>query len=751
MTQPLRAALRLAIPAAVALGLAACGGGDSGTPTPTPRANPAISPVPSGTTIDFERAERLYYEGDFEGAITIYSAAVANGSEEQQQTGLWKLATIQSGRGENSAAERNLEALRDTPLDDGADRRALLLLGRVEFAQGDLEEAREAFEAYVETEGEATPYALLYLAQIESADGNAPAAIELMEEALLTDLPPGSATDTLFTLASHYESEDDLDNAATTYRRIANSDAPGEDASEALWLLGNLEAERGNVQAAQSAFRHVINDYPEYERAVDALITEEATLDLRISPFSRANIYFQHRLNDEAQVAFEAILADPATDQLGAAQARYHLGILSERFALYDDALFHYNAAIDLLTSGLDETLRAQAMWDRATVIELLGRTDEAIAAYAGLGDFPAHERAGEAVFRAGFLSYNLDRTDEAITHWSRFAEIAPNAEERARAHYWLGIAYQFTDIPRAVSEFAAASAAAPTDFYGMLGAGSSFTDSGPPNRELDTSDGGPEIEVWLADFAGLEDIEATRGLLEGEQWERARELLESGLNDRAEDELEDMLEEVTGDPWLLYRFTRATSDLGLPWISTRGAQRLSFQHADPPPGLMRYVYPLEFYDLAETEAAKYDFDPLVTLSMIRQESLYDPGAVSIAQAMGLTQVIPTTADDIAEQLGEEEFTYIDLFRPNVSIRFGAYYLGQQLSGFGGNLAVALAAYNGGPGNAGLWLDAAGGDTSLFVESIDFPETRSYVELVLENYALYRYAYGVTSVPVLVY
>jgi soluble lytic murein transglycosylase len=111
--------------------------------------------------------------------------------------------------------------------------------------------------------------------------------------------------------------------------------------------------------------------------------------------------------------------------------------------------------------------------------------------------------------------------------------------------------------------------------------------------------------------------------------------------------------------------------------------------------------------------------------------------------------VIPDTADFIADQLGEDDFTLLDLFRPNVSLRFGAYYFGAQMEAFGGNARAALAAYNGGPGNAGAWLETAGGDPDLFVETITFPETRAYVELVLENYALYRYAWGETSRPAL--
>ncbi|MEX1193454.1 MAG: transglycosylase SLT domain-containing protein [Dehalococcoidia bacterium] len=737
--------------AIAALVLAACGGdGDTETPTPTPRPSPAVSPVPSDTPIDLPLAERLYYEGDFEGALGIYSAAVENGTEAEKQVGLWETARIQAGRGQNADAERNLEALRATSPGAEADRQALLLLGNVEFAQGDTGEAREAFESYVEATGPAQPYALLYLAQIESADGHSDAAIADIEEALLAGLPAGAETEALLTLAAHYEADDDIVAAAETYDRIAAATDSGGDAAEALWRLGNLRVESGDVAGAQSAYRRLINSYPGYTRAAEALATEAAAADPQISAFSTANVYFLQRLNGEATSAFHAILDNPTTGVVDAARAHYHLGILAERASLYDDAISHYDSAIGLLTPGLNDTLRGQAMWDRATVLELLGDINGAIAGYASVGDVSASDRAGEATFRAGFLAYSASRPGDAATYWTRFAQVAPNAEERARAHFWLAQTWEtMGDAAQANVEYAVAVDADPLDFYGMRAAAILGGETAAPSSarlEPEPPDW-VAAEAWLTSFAGPEDAIARTELFAGEQWQRGIELHEAGLDARANDEFNDVLDSVNTDPWLLYRVTRELAELGLPWLSTLGGQRLAGQAAAPPPAVLRLWYPLEYFEIADKEARANGFDPLLTLSMIRQESLYDPDAVSIAEAMGLTQVIPATADDIAAALDEEDFTYSDLFRPNVSIRFGAYYLGTQLEGFGGVEAMALAAYNGGPGNAGDWADAAGGDPDLFVEAITFPETRAYVELVLENYARYQYAYGLTEAP----
>jgi soluble lytic murein transglycosylase len=103
---------------------------------------------------------------------------------------------------------------------------------------------------------------------------------------------------------------------------------------------------------------------------------------------------------------------------------------------------------------------------------------------------------------------------------------------------------------------------------------------------------------------------------------------------------------------------------------------------------------------------------------------------------------MPATGEHIAGRLGDEDYERAGLYEPHRSLRFGAWYLAQQLDAFDGEALVALAAYNGGPGNARRWLEAAGGDADLFAELIDFRETRSYVRLVTEQRAQYERLYA---------
>jgi soluble lytic murein transglycosylase len=230
-------------------------------------------------------------------------------------------------------------------------------------------------------------------------------------------------------------------------------------------------------------------------------------------------------------------------------------------------------------------------------------------------------------------------------------------------------------------------------------------------------------------------------------RWARATQLLELQLFDEASLELESLLEAYGTTSPGLYALARAFSPLALTNLTARAASRLldglpqSAVDAAPA-GLLRLAYPVDYASLVQSTAEQTDAPPLLLLALIRQESFFDPRAGSIAGALGLTQVIPSTAEEIAADLGVEgEFSNQDLFRPAVNILFGGHYLSEQLDSFDGRVAPALAAYNAGPGNAGRWLEDAGDDEDLFLEEIPFDQTRAYVKVVTENLNVYQALY----------
>ncbi len=153
-------------------------------------------------------------------------------------------------------------------------------------------------------------------------------------------------------------------------------------------------------------------------------------------------------------------------------------------------------------------------------------------------------------------------------------------------------------------------------------------------------------------------------------------------------------------------------------------------------------MYPMAHREAIKTNAAGSGSPDDLTVSIIRTESRFKPHAVSYMNALGLMQVMPHTGTKIAERLGETPLDVSGLFRSEVGIRYGSWYLGQLLEKFKGQLPLAIAAYNGGPHNVVTWLERHPGmEWDEFIECIEFVQTRNYVKKVLRTMAAYRFLY----------
>ena len=153
-----------------------------------------------------------------------------------------------------------------------------------------------------------------------------------------------------------------------------------------------------------------------------------------------------------------------------------------------------------------------------------------------------------------------------------------------------------------------------------------------------------------------------------------------------------------------------------------------------------------ELADVISSECKKYDYDPMFLMALIITESSFIRGQTSSKGARGLMQIIPSTGDEIAAKISwPENYKSTDLYRPIVSLRFGMDYLNQQKELFNGDLYAALAAYNGGPGNAKIWYELGQNDPDLFLETIRYEETRQYIRRIFENFSIYRFIYNRTS------
>ncbi|HYZ30657.1 MAG TPA: lytic transglycosylase domain-containing protein, partial [Crenalkalicoccus sp.] len=136
--------------------------------------------------------------------------------------------------------------------------------------------------------------------------------------------------------------------------------------------------------------------------------------------------------------------------------------------------------------------------------------------------------------------------------------------------------------------------------------------------------------------------------------------------------------------------------------------------------------------------------EPALVHAIARQESNFDPEAVSSSNARGLMQLLPSTAQQVAKRLGARHTVLLLTADPAHNLRLGAAYLEELLARYGGALPLAIAAYNAGPARVDEWLGTYGDPRAGFtpmldwMEQIPFSETRNYVQRVLENLAIYR-------------
>ena len=151
---------------------------------------------------------------------------------------------------------------------------------------------------------------------------------------------------------------------------------------------------------------------------------------------------------------------------------------------------------------------------------------------------------------------------------------------------------------------------------------------------------------------------------------------------------------------------------------------------------------PLRHEDIIRQQAREKDLDPALIAGVIYTESHFRD-QTSAAGAKGLMQLMPATADYIAGRSGGTAFEQGDLATPQVNIAYGSWYLRYLLSKYDGNEILALAAYNAGDAKVDEWRSraAARGETFRAADHIPFPETRGYVERVLEARAQYRREY----------
>jgi soluble lytic murein transglycosylase len=154
-------------------------------------------------------------------------------------------------------------------------------------------------------------------------------------------------------------------------------------------------------------------------------------------------------------------------------------------------------------------------------------------------------------------------------------------------------------------------------------------------------------------------------------------------------------------------------------------------------------AFPLPYRPLIVKYSAQVGLDPFLVAALIRQESEFNPKALSVSKAVGLMQIMPAVGRELARKVPVRGFRTSQLTSPETNIRLGTYYFRRLLDSCGGSVEDALAAYNAGRSRVTLWRGwGPFEDTNEFAETIPFAQTRDYVQIILRNMELYRWLYA---------
>lgn len=356
-------------------------------------------------------------------------------------------------------------------------------------------------------------------------------------------------------------------------------------------------------------------------------------------------------------------------------------------------------------------------------------RDEEALPYWKRLLEgFPEARYADRAASKVGLAAFRAGRHQEAIQAMLPVARNRPDARSSAGLLYWSGRAYEAAgDGARAKELWQQAALRFRRTYHGQkaVTALGGAVAAGPVMRSAE-----PPADLTPEQRARL------RELLLLQRLEQAREELTGPLGPEGQATLS-VIERRLGNPRnSLVAMKRAWPQ----WISARAE--------DIPLEAWRLMFPLEYGETLQAEAAENGLDPALVAALICQESSFDPKAVSRAGARGLMQVMPATGRSLARQAGVRYRTAI-LHDPARSLDFGTRYLAAMIERFGGHAERALAAYNAGPHRVDKWT-AGREDISAedFIESIPFTETRQYVMTILASAEEYRRIHGLARSPV---
>lgn len=753
------------------------------TLAPTDTLAPTAAPPPAAEAgPQLVAARQAIIDGDYPRAIPLWQDTLASSDAATRPTVAIELARALMEEQRHREAIALLASVVEAGASETELAQAYALLGNCYEAIDEWQAAISAYASYLSFDVAALPYVRWHMAKAYEALGD-DAHMEGQLAAIdLTSLSTSMQAEILEKLAEVRRRRQNYDGAVEAYNRILGFSQNATYRALILRYQGETLRQAGRNAEAAAVFQRLLRDYPASSHGVVALTALDEMGAAQVDDLERGRIlYYGWRYAEAAQALVRYIGANPGGNM---PLAHYFAGLAYEKLGQYGEAFRYLDVIIqqfpqDALAadawmakaraakanggdpSGLyQEFVRLypnhqrapEALWEAGQALEGQREWTRAAALYHQLRlSYPSDSGAFEGHFREGLCAYIGGDAGTAYAVWRDLLPGTNTGDRKARVLTWLGLAARATgDGAKAQGHWQEAQAASPWSYYGLrardLAAGVApvlpTTHSTAPAEPAWTQADWDQIAAWMATWT-----QNTTGALSESLLARARALETLGWHADATTTYREVWTQARPNAGSVFRLARLMVDSGQRWLAISCADRLidlgkQAGAAEPPEALWRLSYPTLFGHLVNAECADRTLDPLLFLALVRQESRFDPRAVSYAGATGLTQVMPATGQEIAAKLGVAGFRTPLLTRPAVSVRFGVFYFGWLIDYRDRDWVAALVGYNAGPGNLSKWTNGQPiADHDLFYETVLYGQAKSYVTHIYEQFRRYEDIY----------
>ena len=550
-------------------------------------------------------------------------------------------------------------------------------------------------------------------------------------------------SDIEITLGRAYLAADEKDKAAEIFRKIYFETPTGAEADPAaLELKGMGETPPAGSFDQRHARIALLTKAKKYQQALDELspLVEQAPPDklIMLQAEFAAALYRVHK-RDEAQHLFESIMQNQSAGVDAKAQSLYFLAEIERD---KDDGEKHRDYVAQLRTLAPDTTWMTDALLSAGNMYMLRRDYEVAVPFYAEIYQRQKNAKlAAYTHWKTAWLTYRMGKKDEAKKIFEEQLSMYPNSPEVPNAIYWLGrMAEDEGNKPLALVYYQKLDQNYRYFYYANLA------------RERVTSTQGMEA----GDPPAAQELLGTlpRPAAPPEEWEtpadnvraqKAQLLANAALYDFAVAEMQ--AASPGSPPWEARSVATIYTESGsyiraLETLKRAVPGYFSAEIPQIPRPVWEELFPRPYWDELKKDSAANQLDPHLVASLIRQESEFNPAAISPAKAMGLMQLLPSVGKGLAKEMRIRHFSPDQLLEANTNLQLGTRYFKHMVDHYNGQVEYALAAYNAGEERVDEWRKTGQfKDVQEFVESIPFTETREYVQAIMRNAVLYKLLY----------